>query len=237
MLKGDPKTKLDIPGLIQMIQARSPDTAAKKQNRLFPYIETYGKRPECEENLLMNKTIKFRESYVHNRTLRYMEPTFSYNQVLARLRKEVKIRTKPRKTLHAKAEEKECATLREIISRTEVYISKEAQQSPLAGRHQKNKSMGYGGIAKVQRIRSPNFEVGRMSPDMLQVTTYSFRGNGESRKMYEENATFYRDVRRRRDSRLEKIGGRNKQTLLSTSYREPSPKVYCDAVSNTELVT
>lgn len=175
----DKPSNLDISRLIHQMQVKFAEKSPKNVSRLFPYIETYGKKSDCEDNLLMNKTIKFRESYIHNRTLRYMEPNFSYNQVLSKLKTEILRSVKPKIKQNIKAFIHENKKLKDIISRTELIIDKESHPVCKSPKHFKAKSQFPNGITKTKKVKSPVIKYQRVSPDILRVTNMSF-GNPSS---------------------------------------------------------
>ena len=232
-------SKLDIPELIQMMQAKSLDSSAKKGSKLFPYIETYGRRNHHEENLLMNKTIKFRESYMHNRTLRYMEPTFSYNQVLTKLKNEVISTVKPKERPKLKIIDKGHSTLKEIISKTELYLYNDMQSHPYNIRSIKIKSQFPNRVTKMKKFKVSKDNFGRISPDILRVTNIVFKDNkSKNGKKNLETLTFYKDMPTTQEVNASEylyLKPRYSPNIISKVSRSNSPKLTCDAVSNTDL--
>jgi hypothetical protein len=228
--------KLDIPQLIQQIQSKSPESSSKKPLKLFPYIETYGRAHDCEENLLMNKTIKFRESYIHNRTLRYMEPTFSYHQVLAKLKTDILLSRKPQQKMKARSFDRESQKLKEIINKTEMMISRESQPTPRIIRQSKAKSQFPNGITKVSKQRYQSEDYGRVSPDILRVTNYTIKTpRKKTPKKKVENLTFYKEIPVTQDTHAsDYIYIKPRYPNKAKTIRD-SPKLTCDAISNTDL--
>jgi hypothetical protein len=242
--------KLNIPSLIQMIQAKSPDNTSNKQPKFFPYIETYGNKHEGEENMLMNKTIKFRESYIHNRTLRYLEPTFSYRQVLAKLKNEIMYTGKPDKRQKIKTIEN-THKLKDIIYKTELFMAKDIEPLPKTVQHRKAKSQFPNGVTKMKKTMHPLQRYSGMSPDILKVTNFVQNGVGKKKfgasvdktserwRRQMENLTFYQET----SNTIQDDGNimdnaytRGKYPLTATVIvKDPKRKLTCDAVSNTDL--
>lgn len=227
---------IDIPQLIQQMQSKSPESSYKKPIKLFPYIETYGRQHDCEENLLMNKTIKFRESYIHTRTLRYMEPTFSYHQVLAKLKNDILQSRKPQKKAKTRSFDRESQNMKEIISKTEMIITRESQPTPRIIRQSKAKSQFPNGITKTSKQRYQSEDYGRVSPDILRVTNYTFKTpRKKADNMKIENLTIYKEVNVTQDTHAsDYIFIKPRYSNQSKVLRE-SPKLTCDAISNTDL--
>lgn len=229
--------KIDIPQLIQQMQSKPLESSSKGPIKLFPYIETYGRQHDCEENLLMNKTIKFRESYIHNRTLRYMEPTFSYHQVLAKLKNDILQSRKPQKKTKTMSFDRESQNLKEIINKTEIIITRESHPTPRITKQLKAKSQFPNGITKINKQRYQSEDYGRVSPDILRVTNYTFktpRKKIDNKKI--ENLTFYKEVNVTQDTHAsDYINIKPRYHNQSKVIRE-SPKLTCDAISNTDLI-
>lgn len=229
--------KLNIPSLIQQMQVKPLEKFIQKPFKFFPYIETYGRHSKLEENQLMNQTIKFRESYMHGRTLRYMEPTFSCNQVLTNLKLELRV-PKPRKMEKLKVF-RESSNLRDIINRTELYINREIAISPKPVRHRKAKSQFPNGITKVQKFRLPSKNYERITPDLLRVTNLAF---SETRSKYSrkhpETLTFYREMPITQDTYVSdyNIQAKYNPQIAERKTGKISLRNTCDAVSNTELL-
>lgn len=235
MLNPNPTVSLDIPYLIKQIQSKSIDSTTSKPSQFFPYIETYGRGHDCEENQLMNKTIKFRESYIHTRTLRYMEPNFSYNQVLAKLKNDLILAKKPKKKMKFTSFDAETQRLKEIISKTENLILRE-QPSPRIIRNPKARSHYPNGITKVHRQKYQSEKYGRVSPDILRVTNFAFstpRKRTPKKKV--ENLTFYKEVNVTQETHgSDYIYIKPRYPNHDRVIRE-NPKLTCDAISNTDL--
>ena len=229
---------IDIPQLIQQMQSKSPESSLKKPIKLFPYIETYGRQHDCEENLLMNKTIKFRESYIHTRTLRYMEPTFSYHQVLAKLKNDILQSRRPEKKAKTRTFDRESQNIKEIISKTEIIITRESQPTPRIIRQGKARSQFPNGITKTSKQRYQSEDYGRVSPDILRVTNYTIRTpRKKPEKVKIESLTMYKEVNPTQDTHAsDYIYIKPRYKNHPQGFREKeSPKLTCDAVSNTDL--
>lgn len=226
---------LNVPYLIQQIQSNSIDSTISKPSQFFPYIETYGRNHECEENLLMNKTIKFRESYIHNRTLRYMEPSFSYHQVLAKLKNDLILSKKPQRKLKTKEFDRETQKLKEIIMKTENIIMRDQPTSRII-RQAKARSMYPNGITKVNRQRFKSENYGRVSPDLLRVTNFNFSSPRKSTpKKKVENLTFYKEVNVTQETHASDYIYIKPRYPNNAKVVRENPKLTCDAISNTDL--
>ena len=227
--------KLDIPTLIKKMQAEKITDPSHRVPKFFPYIETYGRKRDCEENPLMNKTIKFREKYVHNRTLRYLEPTFSYNQVLTKIKNEILVASKPRKKSKSRSLTKESDKLQEIINKTECFILKDPQPAMKAGRNSRFRSQVPNGIPRVKKNKSPLSSLSLMVSTPLQGANLTF--SGQRKTIHPKNSgilTFYKDSHDIHGSEyfyLKSRFGKNSSRYHGSS----SIKNTCDANISTDL--
>ena len=165
-----------------------------------------------------------------------MEPTFSCHQVLAKLKKDINLLRKPQKKAKTMSFERESQNLKEIINKTETIITRESQPTPRGAKQLQAKSQFPNGITKISKQRYQSEDYGRFSPDMLRVTNYTFktpRRRIESKKI--ENLTFYKEVSLTQDTHAsDYINIKPRYHNQSRVIRE-SPKLTCDAISNTDL--
>lgn len=248
MQTSDNNSKINIQSLIQKIQAKSPNGTFSKQSKFFPYIETYGQKHDGQENALISKSIKFRESYIHNKTLRYLEPTFSYKLVLAKLKNDFMISDKPNKRPKARSLDKNSYNIQNIISKADFVISKNTEQVPKTVRHYKTKSQFPNGITKMKIARSPLHVYMGMTPDLLRVTNFNFKNRKKDNmsmknnklskgKKLMENLTFYKDIQMTDEDIND-----SDNIFIKTKYpfsakrtvKETQAKITCDAISNTD---
>lgn len=235
---------VDVRGVIHLMQIYPTKKSATKDSTLFPYIETYGKSREKEENLLMNKTIKFRENYIHSRTLRYMEPGFSYNQVLARLKTNIVNSARPRKAAKPKSYNRQTSKLKDLMTKAEVFIPKDSHLSPDLIRVTKSvqkKPRFPNGITKIKKIIESSRDHGIVSPDMLQVSRMnSLEYSKKPQKKKLENLTFYEYNQSGKDFYSDEDFNTKPKYSSQTPSRlnKPNPiKPKCDATNNTEKPT
>ena len=77
--------RFNLSDVIKKIKETPPKEQIKQGKSLFPYLETYG-LTSFEDNSF-GRSLKYRETFIHNQTIKHSEPFFTCNRVFSRIEK------------------------------------------------------------------------------------------------------------------------------------------------------